>query len=325
MKEEDIRKRSVFNKYLELVKKDVKEFFDSKLFIEINCPACGSSNFNLEFEKLGFKYVSCNNCLTLFTNPRPSFEMIKDFYFESPSTNFWINEFFKPVANIRREKIFKPRAKDISKLFDSNKIVGDVGAGFGLFFEELRKLSPNNQYIVIEPSIEMAGICEDKGFEVKNKCVEDVNDMDNVFDILTLFELTEHLFDPLLFFKKICSLLKPGGLLYLTTLNGKGFDIMLLWEKSKSVAPPQHLNFFNPYSMNILLERSGFEIIETKTPGKLDWDIVEGMIRNENVKLDRFWNLLATEDNKSLKVELQHWISKNNLSSHMTVLARKKA
>lgn len=324
MKEEDIRKRSVFNKYLELVKKDVKEFFDSKLFIEINCPACGSSNFNLEFEKLGFKYVSCNNCSTLFTNPRPSFEIIKKFYSDSPSTNFWINEFFRPVMEARREKIFKPRAKDVNKLFKGHQVIGDIGAGFGLFLEELRKISPDNQYIVIEPSLEMADICNDKGFEVKYKCIEDIDDMDNMFDILTLFELTEHLVDPLLFFKKVCSLLKPGGILYLTTLNGKGFDILLLWEKSKSIAPPQHLNFFNPYSLNLLLERSGFEIIETTTPGKLDWNIVEGMIKEEDIKLDRFWNLLAAEDDKNIKKEFQDWISKNNLSSHMRVLARKK-
>ena len=61
----------------------------------------------------------------------------------------------------------------------------------------------------------------------------------------------------------------------MTTLNGRGFDILLLWNKSKSIAPPLHLNFFNPGSIRILLEKIGFQILEISTPGKLDWDIVE--------------------------------------------------
>lgn len=327
MKEEEIRKRDVFNKYLELVEKDVKDFFEFNSFIETNCPACGSSDFFFEFEKLSFKYVSCKKCSTLFVNPRPPFEVLKEFYSNSPSTNFWVNEFFKPVAEMRRKKMFKPRAKYISKVIDKNKslVIGDIGAGFGLFLEELRKMLPDNRYIAIEPSGEMADICIGKELETKCMCLEDIDDLERGFDLLTTFELSEHLFEPVSFFKKTYSLLKPEGCLCLTTLNGKGFDIMLLWEKSKSVAPPHHLNFFNPTSIRLLLERIGFEIIEISTPGMLDWDIVEGMIKNEGIKQGKFWDLLAKEGSEMCKKELQNWIAKNNLSSHMRILAKKSA
>ena len=89
MKEEEIRKRDVFNKYLELVEKDVKDFFEFNSFIETNCPACGSSDFLFEFEKLGFGYVSCVDCLTLLVNPRPPSETLKIFYSKSKSTSFY--------------------------------------------------------------------------------------------------------------------------------------------------------------------------------------------------------------------------------------------
>ena len=109
----------------------------------------------------------------------------------------------------------------------------------------------------------------------------------------------------------------------MTTLNGQGFDIQLLWDKSKSISPPQHINFFNTTSITLLLQRFGFQIVDVSTPGKLDWDIVEGMIKNENIKLERFWHLLADKSDHSRKQELQRWITKFNLSSHMRVLARK--
>ncbi len=325
MKEEEIRKRDVFNKYLELVEKDIKESFEFSSFIETNCPACGSSDFLFEFEKLSFKYVSCKTCSTLFVNPRPPLEVLKKFYSNSPSTSFWVNEFFKPVAEVRREKVFKPRAEYISKVIDNNKklVIGDIGAGFGLFLEEMKKMLPDNHYIAIEPSDDMAFICIEKGLETKRMFLEDIDDSEMCFDLLTAFELSEHLFDPVSFFKKAYSLLKPEGCLFLTTLNGKGFDIALLWEKSKSIASPQHLNFFNPTSIKYLLEGIGFEIVEISTPCMLDWDIVEGMIKNEGVRQGRFWEMLAEEGSGECKMELQKWISENNMSSHMRVIAKK--
>ncbi len=325
MKEEEIRKRDVFNKYLELVQKDVENYFDFSSFKDGDCPACGNSEHVPEFEKIGFRYVSCKKCETLYVNPRPAFETLNIFYSESPSTSFWVNEFFKPVADVRREKMFRPRAEFISKFFNVNKeiVVGDIGAGFGLFLEELRNIVPENRFIAIEPSTEMADICRAKGLDVECACLEDMKGMEGKFDILTTFELLEHLFEPAAFLKKAYSFLKPGGYLFLTTLNGKGFDILSLWEKSKSIGPPHHLNFFNLESVRTLMENIGFEIVEASTPGKLDWDIVEGMIRNEGVNLGRFWDMVSFKVTENCKRELQDWIVNNNLSSHMRVVAKR--
>ena len=246
MKEEEIRKREVFNKYLELVNRDIEEFIDYELFEEIDCPACGSNDYFNEFEKQKFKHVSCNKCETLFVNPRPTFKMLQKFYKKSKSTDYWVNNFFKPVADIRREKIFKPRAEYLAEKIQNKKsAIGDIGAGFGIFLEELKKIKPESQYIAIEPSLEMARICEDKGMKVKCTYFEDIDSMDGTFDVLTSFELMEHLFNPSGFLEKVYGLLQPGGYFYATTLNGKGFDILLLWEKSKSISPPHHINFFN--------------------------------------------------------------------------------
>ncbi len=325
MKEEEIRKREVFNEYLRLVGEDVANFFDASIFESCNCPACCEKETSVpQFRKLGFQYVLCSKCNTLFVNPRPPFSMLNDFYAKSSSTSYWVNEFFKPVAEIRREKIFRPRAEAIAEMtaLDTSLTVGDIGAGFGLFLEELRRLRPNSRYFAIEPSLEMATICRDKGFEVRERSVEDVDDLNGSFDILTSFELFEHLHDPGFFLKKVTQLLKPRGLLVLTTLNGEGFDILLLWEDSKSVSPPHHLNFFNTKSIAKLMQKSGFEIVSVSTPGKLDWDIAEGMIRNESKDLGRFWNRVA-DLNERAKYGLQTWIADNNMSSHMRVIARK--
>ena len=109
MKENEIRKESVHKEFIRLAENDSKTFFESDDFIKTRCPACGSERFSFEFKKWGFEYISCENCRTLFVNPRPAEAALKRFYSESPSTDFYANEFFRPVAEIRRKKIFAPR------------------------------------------------------------------------------------------------------------------------------------------------------------------------------------------------------------------------
>ncbi|OIO38912.1 MAG: hypothetical protein AUJ72_01775, partial [Candidatus Omnitrophica bacterium CG1_02_46_14] len=315
-KEEEIRKREVFNRYLALVAKDIDRFFsDTRPFISIPCPACYGKDLEHQFKKTRFDYDLCRDCGTLFVNPRPRFEDLMRFYSDSESTSFFVNDFFKPVAQIRREKIFRPRVEYVAQRFSGEALqtIGDIGAGFGIFLDEFRKVCPGKRFVAIEPSQEMAAICRKDGFEVLECAAEDVKTHAASFDLLTAFELFEHLYDPKDFLLKVRGLLKPGGYFLLTTLNGQGFDIQILWENSKSVSPPHHLNFFNPRSIVRLAQSCGLEPVETATPGKLDWDIVEGMILKEGIKPGRLWEGLARYGESSAKEELQRWIAEQGL------------
>ncbi len=326
MREEDIRKRELLDRYLELVRDDVEALFrDHSQFEPIPCPACGGSSLKPEFQKLDFHYVSCENCQTLFVTPRPSAALLNQFYADSPSTHFWINDFFKPMASARQEKIFRPRAQDIARRFGSDPgwTIGDIGAGFGLFLKELSQEWPASRMVAIEPSREQAAICKSLGFDVIECPLEDMSPEHIRFDLLVAFELMEHLHNPGAFLARVIQLLKPGGWFILTTLNVHGFDIQVLWSSSKSVNPPHHLNFFNPESLAELLTQRGFQVAEILTPGRLDYDIVEGMIRREHATVDRFWTLVANMASPVAKAELQDWITSSGFSSHMSIYARK--
>jgi SAM-dependent methyltransferase len=326
MKEREIRSSETHKKYLELVRADAEKIFrDKSTFQHLPCPACGEDRSVVRFVKHEFHYVQCPACHSLYNNPRPLYSEIQKLYRDSPSTKYWVEEFFMPFVEARREKIFRPRAEYIAKTFPQfeHEAIGDIGAGFGLFLEELRNIWGKAALRAIEPSEDMARICRSKGLVVLESMVEDLEERNEPFDLLTSFELLEHLHDPVSFVRKVNALLKRGGIFQLTTLNGLGFDIQILWEKSKSISPPHHLNFFNPYSISLLLKRCGFEVLEVATPGKLDWDIVESSVQDGDAVIGRFFETVRTFGSEVSKQRLQEWIAEFNFSSHMRVIARR--
>jgi SAM-dependent methyltransferase len=326
-KEKDIRDLEVLKRYCELVEKDSAKMLASGNTMErIDQKKWGLGESVVEFEKSGFTYEKCIESDTLFVNPRPKFDVLMEFYAASESSVFWAHKFFLPKIEARREKIFRPRAEYVNDKFKNltEMRIGDIGAGFGLFIQELQNLHKSILDIeAIEPSDDLAAFCIEKGIIVNKNMLENLVGVTKEYDLLTCFELFEHLHDPMVFLKDCYKMLNPGGHLLITTLNGHGFDIQVLWEKSNSIFPPHHLNFFNPVSMKNILKIAGFDHIEISTPGELDIDIVHNVYKNGNKDLPRFMNSIFNYTSEKVLNNFQQFIKENCLSSHMRVVARK--
>lgn len=93
-------------------------------------------------------------------------------------------------------------------------------------------------------------------------------------DLLVCFEVLEHVHNPLAFLKSLIRLVRPGGLVLVTTLCISGFDLQVLWDRSHHIAPPHHINFPSITGIRNLFTRAGAKSIEIPTPCKLDVDIV---------------------------------------------------
>lgn len=325
MKEEDIRPQLIFDEYLRLAAADTLTYFADVERVVLDCPACSTPG-QLAFEKSGFAYDQCPNCQTLYVNPRPLAEAFSKYYQESPSARYWATTFYKETAEARREKLWKPKALEIYRIltrFAANQdaVVVDIGGGYGLFAEEIRQLMPQEP-IVIEPGPDLAAVCRGKGLQVVERFLEQVTiaDLPKGPKAFVSFELFEHLHDPARFMACLQSLMASGDLFIFTTLSGTGVDIQALWQDSKSVMPPHHLNFFNPYSIKHLLERAGFESLQITTPGKLDIDI---LVNNQGSIQDRFWKTFLALATDAEKQTWQSWIADQGWSSHMWVVCRK--
>lgn len=328
MKESDIRPQALFNRYLELASRDARSFLNFRHeFVPVNCPACGEAKQLPGVEKLGYTYVLCGDCGTLYLSPRPSDQRLQSYYREAESVRFWSTHFYKETIEARREKMFRPRAELIAETLNrlglkSPEVFVDVGAGYGIFLEEVARLNAFATVIGIEPNPEIAGICRKRGFTMIEKPVEMIGSGEIQADFAASFEVLEHVFDPLSFIRAVRRLLKPKGVVLFTTLTVTGFDIQVLWEHSKSIYPPHHINLISVKGMERLIERAGLALLELSTPGQLDVDIVMNMWKEQPaLQLPRFVIELLRNDGYDLRQEFQAFLSRNRLSSHVRILA----
>lgn len=332
MKESEIRPAELFNRYLELSRRDAKRLLAQRsAFVEVDCPACGETRRTAGLEKLGFCYVLCRDCQSLYLSPRPNAAQLDDFYQAGEAVRFWSTHFFKQTAEARREKMFRPRAALVRDIADkasipTDGVFVDVGAGYGIFLEEVAKLSRFGAVMGLEPSPELAAVSRSRGFEVVETTLEGVEPGGMRADLAACFEVLEHVFDPLLFLRGLRCLLKPGGLALLTTLTVSGFDIQVLWEHSKSVHPPHHINLLSVAGMERLAARAELDLLELETPGQLDLDIVANLAReNPEIRLPRFVAQMVAQAGEPAGNDFQHFLARHRLSSHIRLVLRRPA
>jgi len=324
MIEKEIRPLYFFHKYLALSKKDISKF-KFKNNLKINCPACKNSKSNFEMKKNKFKYYSCSICKSLYLNPRPNSKDLKSFYANSDSAKYWANVFFPRVLQNRIKKIFVPRYLKIQKILNrlnfKPKSVCEIGAGHGIFLDQIKNNTNIKKLYAIEPNKDMSKILRDKKFIVFEKLIENITKTSFV-DFAVSFEVFEHIYDPNKFLKSVYKILKKKGIFIMTTLTVDGFDINYLGKKSKSISPPHHLNFLSIEGFKSIFDNNNFEIINIFTPGKLDTDIVKNTLSSKEIQKDKFLSKIFS--NSSIEKSFQRFLSNNCLSSHVWIVARKR-
>jgi SAM-dependent methyltransferase len=95
---------------------------------------------------------------------------------------------------------------------------------------------------------------------------DDLPRLASTFDVVTAVEMLEHTLDPVAVLREIRDLLKPGGVLFLTTGNSEPHGPDLSRWSYTSVCDV-HVGFFEPTTLARALERAGFEPV---WPGWVD-------------------------------------------------------
>ena len=331
LSESEIRPDHLLKGHAERYGADIARLLAHKdKFVPVACPACGADDARAAFDKLELTYVVCRDCETMYVNPRPTPELLGMYYAQSENYAYWNKHLFPASEHVRRERIFRPRAERVAEIFARYGVQSDtlleIGAGFGTFCEEARRLGIFRRVIAVEPTPDLAETCRQRGLEVIEKPIEQISTEGLRVDAIACFEVLEHIFSPRHFLATCASVLNPGGLIVITCPSVKGFDIAVLGKASNSV-DVEHLNYFHPVSLSRLAMENGFEVLEVSTPGKLDAELVRKKVLAGEFALtgQPFLQQVLIDEWDRVGASFQQFLADQGLSSHLWLIARKAA
>lgn len=142
----------------------------------------------------------------------------------------------------------------------------DIGCGVGSFLVEAKKRGW--EVYGTEFTDEAIEKCEMGGINMQKGKLDTSWYSDEQFDIVTSFEVIEHINNPREEIKGINKILRKGGLLYITTPNFNAFERYILKDKyTEIIQYPEHLSYYTKRTLNYLLRNNGFKKIKITTSG----------------------------------------------------------
>ncbi|MFH1868854.1 MAG: methyltransferase domain-containing protein [Candidatus Omnitrophota bacterium] len=236
----------------------------------INCPVCFCESSVLVVVRFDTGHiVRCLECGHIYLNPTLSDKALKCYY----DQYYQIGDVGSLMERVDRwvmdqDGIYQYVISMIKRDsgFTGMRIL-DVGCGCGRFLHECRKLGASVAGIDKSPQ---AGYLAKKyfGLDIITKTLEESAPeliLSKIqFDVISAFEILEHVKEPGKFLENLYKLLKPGGLLFLTTPNFYLFYLMGI--SAPAVREfPVHISFFEPATLERLLTRKGFEVMNVVT------------------------------------------------------------
>lgn len=240
---------------------------------KISCAICGSgakykilynATFNPEDitpdtytsrripDRVHFRFVRCLECGLTFSNPIHDSSKIVESYKES------YNPTEEDLKNSGR--VYAMYLKSIlSKLKSRNRIL-DIGCGDGFFLKEAKKLRFKELYGV-EPSKDavrklVAGLD-------KKKIIADIFNKKqfkkDFFDVVTFFQVFDHVLDPNKFLEDCKFVLKPGGYVIAIMHDAHSRQAKIMGEKLP-IFDIQHIYLFDKKTIRMIFENHGFEV-----------------------------------------------------------------
>ena len=220
-----------------------------------------------------FSVAKCQECGHNFISPTPSVKFLEAFYtsyMSAAKSGFYEQRYSSTIPDSFR--IYYGQWLD-KVLFFRQESAGDlldIGSGLGMF---LRLAREKGFYVAgIEPNAEAVEyLAREYAIDVSNSLLENYTGTQQ-FDVVTMWDLLEHLADPGRALSKVKELLKPDGIL---VLEIPVRDCLLHWVAKLTyrltfglVKRPlyltygvHHLQYFSEKSILSFLNESGFEIL----------------------------------------------------------------
>ena len=240
-----------------------------RLLVHVPCNLCGHEVTH-GVGKVS-RLVRCVGCGLIYVNPRPPFEEIarqyEGTYFHCPEPTFGGYEDYEGDRE-EIQRTFRMRLKAMAPLLAPQRPrLLDVGCATGIFLEVARDAGWDGEGIDI--SDYALARAREKGLVVQAGTNPGALYPAGYFDVITLWDLIEHVPDPSGLLADCRRLLRPGGVLAISTPDAGSALAHVLrdrWLGFRSI--DEHLYFFSRSTITRMLQTAGFEVRRYQQVGK---------------------------------------------------------
>jgi SAM-dependent methyltransferase len=225
----------------------------------VDCPICGRDDaqeylhvrdHNL-FCPGEFRLVRCRGCGLVYLNPRPTREAMASCY----PPEYWAAP-SPGRERLRWDGVARRAVALLQRQYPGGRVL-DVGCGVGWTVALLRELGFSA--VGLEPAPHAAQIARDHyGVEVITAVLQEAPLPEAAFDAVILFDVLEHVHDPIGDLRSIHYVLRPGGAVVIKVPNLAAWQAHLLGKWWYALDPPRHLFHFSAGPLRRLLEKAGF-------------------------------------------------------------------
>lgn len=234
-------------------------FVRSDLVRARRCPICDDPPGRGLFVKDGFRHVQCPRCGLIYVSLILREDVMEKYWREELAWTGVLNS--GPQMELDRLKYLY--GLDLIACRLKGRRLLDIGSGPGGFVRLAGEAGW--KAAALEFNQASSRKLEAEGYQVIVKQLEMADLPPDSYDLISLWEVLEHLPDPGNMLAEARRVLNPEGLLLILVPNVKSLVTRLLHEKSNTFGGHSHLNHFGPETLSALLERTGFKTLEMET------------------------------------------------------------
>jgi 2-polyprenyl-3-methyl-5-hydroxy-6-metoxy-1,4-benzoquinol methylase len=204
--------------------------------------------------------VECRHCGLVYANPRwPGGDLIAAYAAVEDET--YVNE------RAGRELTFSQHLRDMERVTgpaDGRSLL-DVGAYIGVFVDVARQ--NGWQATGVEPSRWAAAVAQRQGLPVLLGTQHAPELQGQRFDVITMWDVIEHVDDPAAEIRQAYQLLQPGGLLVIHTMDVDSLAARLMGPRWPWLMD-MHIYYFSQATLAKMLQQNGFTVIKSGAVGR---------------------------------------------------------
>ncbi|MEM4234884.1 MAG: class I SAM-dependent methyltransferase [Candidatus Methanomethylicaceae archaeon] len=204
-----------------------------------------------------FQVVRCVKCGLLRQDPRPTRETISYYYpAEYEPFSIAIDAERSWLRRWDRRYGIKKRQRAIERYCPSGRLL-DVGCATGNFLNEMAH-SGNWEVEGVEPNLKAAEYGQKYfGLTIHIGELTDIDLPQEAYDVITMWNVFEHLHDPMANLQVIAKLLKPQGWFIFSIPNLESYECQVLGKYWMGWELPRHLYYPTQEQMDIMLQKVG--------------------------------------------------------------------